>query len=257
MNVKALIRRAKEAPEVKAKPSSNDSFESEPEALGLACLPSPAWRELGLRSAQLAQEWLPEASEAAILRNLQRRPGDFVALRSKRTARFGGDPGPPFVPEPLPDWLNELCAAVSSAAGLPMPNHVLVNHYQPGQGILPHTDGPAYMPWAAILSLGSAAVFDFWRDHAHAASGEAPALSLLLPPRSLLVFSEEAYSCHLHGLAERRFDRLQEQRSLCWRLPSPLIGHPRRWPTRPSRRYPPAGTSSSKMGVSSDRSATP
>lgn len=61
----------------------------------------------------------------------------------------------------------------------------------PGQGILPHTDGPAYSPWAAVLSLGSAAVFEFWRDHAHAASGEASVLAVLLPPRSLLVFSEE------------------------------------------------------------------
>lgn len=91
----------------------------------------------------------------------------------------------------------------------PRANHVLVNHYEPGQGILPHTDGPAYSPWAAILSLGSAAVFDFWRDHAHAASGMLPALSLLLPPRSLLIFSEDAYQKHLHGLADRSCDTLE------------------------------------------------
>ena len=32
-------------------------------------------------------------------------------------------------------------------------------------GILPHTDGPAYSPWAAIVSLGSAVVLalEGWR----------------------------------------------------------------------------------------------
>ncbi|CAK9020247.1 Alpha-ketoglutarate-dependent dioxygenase alkB homolog 6 (Alkylated DNA repair protein alkB homolog 6), partial [Durusdinium trenchii] len=119
--------------------------------------------------------------------------------------------GPPFVPEVLPSWLDALCAAVSHAAKKsPRANHVLVNHYQPGQGILPHTDGPAYSPWAAVLSLGSAAVFEFWRDHAHAASGEASVLAVLLPPRSLLVFSEDAYCHHLHGLADRPCDPLAQ-----------------------------------------------
>lgn len=31
------------------------------------------------------------------------------------------------------------------------PNHVLVNAYQPGQGIMPHEDGPLYHPAVAIL----------------------------------------------------------------------------------------------------------
>ena len=36
-----------------------------------------------------------------------------------------------------------------------------------------------------------------------------PALSLLLPPRSLLIFSEDAYQKHLHGLADRSCDTLE------------------------------------------------
>ena len=34
------------------------------------------------------------------------------------------------------------------------PNHILVNEYHPGQGILPHTDGPAYIAQTATLSIG-------------------------------------------------------------------------------------------------------
>lgn len=43
-----------------------------------------------------------------------------------------------------------------------MPNHVLVNEYLPGQGIMPHEDGAAYRPVVATVSLGSAAVVEFW-----------------------------------------------------------------------------------------------
>jgi len=160
---------------------------------------------------QLIEEWLPHELEAKIVANLKAQASDFVQLRGKRTARFGGNPGPPFVPEALPRWLEDLCGVLAEAMGITEtpPNHVLVNHYFAGEGILPHTDGPAYDPRAAILSVGSAVVFDFWRDHAHVRNGEAPALSLLLPPRSLLVFTQEAYTSHLHGIADRRYDELE------------------------------------------------
>jgi len=179
----------------------------------------------------LAEDWLQPEEEMEILRKLRAHDHDFLQLRGKRTARFGGDPGPPCALKPLPPWLAELCAAVGKAVSVdgcaktswPAPNHVLVNHYRPGEGIMPHTDGPAYAPLAAILSLGSAVVFDFWRDHAHPASGHPAVLSLLLPPRSLLVFSEEAYQSHLHGIADRAFDELDSdvanwtlETQACW-----------------------------------------
>jgi alkylated DNA repair dioxygenase AlkB len=44
---------------------------------------------------------------------------------------------------------------VAQACGglLPTVNHVLVNEYAPGQGILSHQDGPLYAPAVAILSM--------------------------------------------------------------------------------------------------------
>ena len=41
-------------------------------------------------------------------------------------------------------------------------NSVRINGYEPGQGIHPHMDGPVYFPRAAIISLGSPCVFDFY-----------------------------------------------------------------------------------------------
>lgn len=95
------------------------------------------------------------------------------------------------------------------AAGLdPVPNHVLVNEYRPGEGILPHSDGPAYRPAVAILSLGSSAIMRFVPRVApglvgteeHRARERAESFCLVLRPRSLLVFSGHVYSGMLHGI---------------------------------------------------------
>eukprot|EP00441_Pelagodinium_beii_P019835 CAMPEP_0197657768 /NCGR_PEP_ID=MMETSP1338-20131121/44833_1 /TAXON_ID=43686 ORGANISM="Pelagodinium beii, Strain RCC1491" /NCGR_SAMPLE_ID=MMETSP1338 /ASSEMBLY_ACC=CAM_ASM_000754 /LENGTH=253 /DNA_ID=CAMNT_0043234217 /DNA_START=222 /DNA_END=980 /DNA_ORIENTATION=- len=232
MNLKALIRKAKDEPGGTApnRPGATNGYSSradDPKALTLSESKGMS-KEQELELAQdlpvmsptstvkaappsvmLMEEWLPPEAEAVLLGNLQARHADFVQLRGKRTAMYGGKPGPSFEPEALPSWLQKLCESVSASSAMEeVPNHVLVNQYQAGEGIMPHTDGPAYLPRAAILSLGSAVVFEFWRDHAHAKTGESP-VSLLLPPRSLLVFEAEAYTSHLHGIADRRFDELQ------------------------------------------------
>jgi len=258
MNIKSLIRRAKAET---AEPGSGAVGRAATDVEGDICkdtsaatavnanvgrleLPEagpPAVDELGAavggagaEPVWLVEDWLSAGVEQQILA-LLRGPqcDDFVQLRGKRTARFGGDPGPPFAQEPLAPWLQQLCLAVGSsldgvqsADGLVVgvseaspcrtPNHVLVNQYRPGEGIMPHTDGPAYDRWAAILSLGGAVVFDFWRDHAHTTSGSPPVRSLLLPPRSLLVFMGNAYSAHLHGISARRVDELEEGRVGNW-----------------------------------------
>ena len=43
------------------------------------------------------------------------------------------------------------------------PNHVLLNAYMPGQGIMAHQDGPLYHPGACIVSLSSPTVMHFTR----------------------------------------------------------------------------------------------
>jgi alkylated DNA repair protein alkB family protein 6 len=81
-----------------------------------------------------------------------------------------------------------------------------VNAYAPGEGILPHQDGPLYHPAVAIVSLGASAVMHF-TPHASlldaaAAAGAAPppCVRMWLPRRSLLLFADDAYATHLHGI---------------------------------------------------------
>ena len=69
-------------------------------------------------------------------------------------------------------------------------------------GILPHTDGPIYHPVVAILSLGAPALFRFRLNRDTQISEVCPLsnFSIMVEPRSLIIFSQELYSCYLHGI---------------------------------------------------------
>ena len=43
-------------------------------------------------------------------------------------------------------------------------NHVLLNEYLAGQGIMPHLDGPMFHPTISTISLGSTAVIKFYKE---------------------------------------------------------------------------------------------
>ncbi|XP_040832331.1 alpha-ketoglutarate-dependent dioxygenase alkB homolog 6 isoform X2 [Ochotona curzoniae] len=123
------------------------------------------------------------------------------------------------VPERLPPWLQRYVDKVSDLSlfgGLPA-NHVLVNQYLPGEGIMPHEDGPLYYPTVSTISLGSHTVLEFYepRHPEDDAPTEQPRplprpiASLLLEPRSLLVLRGRAYTRLLHGIAATRVDVLE------------------------------------------------
>ena len=60
-------------------------------------------------------------------------------------------------------------------------NSCLLNCYKPGEGILPHTDGPSYEAKTATLSLGGPAVMTFSATDAEGC--RRPLMSLLLQVR--------------------------------------------------------------------------
>ncbi|GAA0159707.1 oxygenase [Lithospermum erythrorhizon] len=102
----------------------------------------------------------------------------------------------------------------------------------------PHQDGPAYYPVVAILSLGSPVVMDFSPHVRLKTSSDTDSMSngiegniseqlppiknsiedkegnqtfsIILMPRSLLIFKDEAYSGYLHGISDcemQRYDK--------------------------------------------------
>lgn len=107
-----------------------------------------------------------------------------------------------------------------------MPNHVLINEYRPGEGIMPHEDGGAYAPVVATISLGGALCLDVvhkpiecGQDDAtvEVATGEVAAgegakqkytipARILQEPCSLLVTTGAAYRDYMHGIASIKVD---------------------------------------------------
>ncbi|KAF6266172.1 hypothetical protein COO60DRAFT_646603 [Scenedesmus sp. NREL 46B-D3] len=158
--------------------------------------------------------YIDEAEEQRILKEVHASQAKWVQLSGRRLQNHGGivhSKG--LIPAHTPRWLEQLSARIHRAL-LPLfgeqpPNHVLINSYQPGCGIMPHEDGPLYHPVVSILSLGSPAVLRFWRKQEEGGTGNAPAVaSVLAMPRSLLVFTDEAYHSCLHGIEEVTEERL-------------------------------------------------
>jgi len=107
----------------------------------------------------------------------------------------------------LPDWLQSYAVRLQQA-GLfsEMPDQVIINEYEPGQGISAHIDCvPCFADTISSLSLGSPCVMDF----THSKAGEKS--SLLLEPRSLIVLTDDARYVWQHAIAGRKTDRHQGQ----------------------------------------------
>lgn len=118
---------------------------------------------------------------------------------------------------PLPVWLNE--PAVSRLLSIPVsahdpsahlftasphkrPNHVLINEYPPGVGIMPHKDGAAYHPVVCTVSLGATLCLNMYKSKDDGALDPEPAYRILQEPRSLLISTDDLYTEYLHGIAD-------------------------------------------------------
>ncbi|KAJ6663627.1 hypothetical protein lerEdw1_009706 [Lerista edwardsae] len=191
---------------------------------------------LGLESFRVKQcppvayyipDFITEAEEEDLLQQVYGAPKPkWTQLSGRRLQNWGGLPHPKgMVLENLPPWLQAYTEKVSSlgAFGGKAANHVLVNEYRPGEGIMPHEDGPLYFPTVTTINLGSHTLLDFYHPISrgqHMDEEQGPALqteeqrhtlSLLLEPRSLLVLQEDMYVRYLHGIRFATEDSLTEK----------------------------------------------
>uniref|UniRef100_M3ZUL4 Adenosine deaminase tRNA specific 3 n=1 Tax=Xiphophorus maculatus TaxID=8083 RepID=M3ZUL4_XIPMA len=164
-------------------------------------------------------DFISEDEESFLLQQVYKSPKTkWTQLSGRRLQNWGGLPHPKgMLAETLPDWLQSCCEKVSSLGvfGGKTANHVLVNEYKPGEGIMAHEDGPLYHPTVSTISLGSHTLLDFYRP---VCSQDGPQtqqnrylLSLLLRPRSLLVLQDDMYRELLHGIQNRNQDLLTDR----------------------------------------------
>nr|XP_033812283.1 alpha-ketoglutarate-dependent dioxygenase alkB homolog 6 isoform X3 [Geotrypetes seraphini] len=110
--------------------------------------------------------FITSAEEAFLLQQVYKAPKPkWTQLSGRRLQNWGGLPHPRgMMAEKLPDWLQMYAERISSYGmfGGNIANHVLVNEYRPGEGIMPHEDGPMYFPTVTTISLGSHTLLDFY-----------------------------------------------------------------------------------------------
>ena len=106
---------------------------------------------------------------------------------------------------PLPEWAAALARRLHQDGYTPtVPDQLIVNEYEPGQGIAAHVDCiPCFGDVILSVSLLSACVMQF----THIESREQ--VPILLEPGSLLVMQGEARYRWKHGIAARKSDTYQ------------------------------------------------
>lgn len=116
------------------------------------------------------------------------------------------------VVESLPHWLQKHCSKLEQEGlfkGTKI-NHVLINEYLPGQGIMPHVDGPLFTPLIATINLGSSCILKFQTRNPETEQLEEQ-FSLFLEEGSLLVQTDEVYERFLHCIEEVQEDVITEK----------------------------------------------
>lgn len=167
-------------------------------------------------------EFISAEEESHLLQQVYKSPKTkWTQLSGRRLQNWGGLPHPKgMVAENIPDWLRSHCEKISSLGAFSgrTANHVLVNEYKPGEGIMPHEDGPLYHPTVTTVSLGSHTLLDFYAPISSAEGDDAPQteenrflFSLLVRPRSLLILQDEMYQRLLHGIRPCSQDTLTEK----------------------------------------------
>lgn len=82
------------------------------------------------------------------------------------------------------------------------PNHVLINEYLQGQGIMPHKDGSAYYPVVCTVSLGASLCLDLYGTNDDGTRETESRWKILQEPRSLLITTGDLYTNYHHGIAD-------------------------------------------------------
>ncbi|XP_031549110.1 alpha-ketoglutarate-dependent dioxygenase alkB homolog 6-like [Actinia tenebrosa] len=176
--------------------------------------------------------FITTSEEGDLLREVYAAPKPkWTSLSGRRLQNWGGLPHPKgMIQEELPQWLKKYAVQLGSLCVFEkkIPNHVLVNEYEPGQGIMPHEDGPLFHPVVSTINLGSHTVLDFYTHvrekddsqeiiqqdgstETNSSMNARHVMSLLLEPRSLLILTGDLYKNYLHGIEEKKYDSIDNR----------------------------------------------
>ncbi|XP_054272466.1 alpha-ketoglutarate-dependent dioxygenase alkB homolog 6-like [Macrosteles quadrilineatus] len=160
------------------------------------------------KSVYYIPNFITESDEKLIIQKVNNVPKPkWTQLSNRRLQNWGGIPHPKgMISETIPSWLQEFIDKVANLEAFDKnvkPNHVLINEYLPGQGIMPHFDGPLFYPTIATISCGSHTILHFTKANDfdvvnNPITQDCKRISLLLEPRSLLILQDSMYHDYQH-----------------------------------------------------------
>ncbi|XP_076762827.1 tRNA (carboxymethyluridine(34)-5-O)-methyltransferase alkbh8 [Xylocopa sonorina] len=164
---------------------------------------------------KLIEYCLTEEDEKMLLNTIDWSNEESSDLKHRKVKHFGYefqygsnkvDPDKRITP--IPDNYHFLQVLFKKYHNVPYEyDQLTINHYLPGQGIPPHIDThSAFEDSILSLSLSSACIMDFKKDDEK--------VSVLLPPRSLLIMSGEARYAWSHGICPRHNDIIKTANGL-------------------------------------------
>ena len=102
---------------------------------------------------------------------------------------------------PLPDWISSLTSQLVADGIFPTPpDQLIINEYQPGQGIAPHIDRDCFGAVVAAISLGSDCLLQIYPP-------DAPKEDIVVLQRSMMAYTGIGRSHYRHGIAPRKTDQ--------------------------------------------------
>ena len=176
-----------------------------------------------------SQNFISESYEAELIETIDRQP--WLTDLKRRVQHYGykydykaRSVDSSMYLGPLPDWALEIAGELYSQGLMPrMPDQLIVNEYEPGQGISAHVDcKPCFDNTIVSISLGSSCVMNF------TSVKDKTKYPLFLERRSVVVLAGEARYDWQHSIPARKSDvyegeRIARQRRLSLTLRNVLV----------------------------------
>lgn len=162
-------------------------------------------------SVYYIKNFISEEEESEILKNVYLVPKPkWTCLKNRRLQDWGGVPHKNgMIQEDIPSWLVKYMNKVSDLnifSTDKRANHVLINEYLPGQGIMPHLDGLLFYPTIATISCGSHTVLEFLDS-----VNRNLICNILLERRSLVIVQYDMYKIYMHSIDEISEDKISDK----------------------------------------------
>jgi len=162
----------------------------------------------------IIQGYITPAEEGRLFKQLDKLPWvvdfsrklQYYGYRNEREKPYHLVPIQQEIPECLDSLMDQV---VEENLIYKRPEQVIINDYEPGQGIRPHFDRKDYFDNTIIgVSLGSDCVMEFTPQENKKENTGKEKVYVYMPRRSLYVIEDDARYEWLHGIPGRKNDKL-------------------------------------------------